>query len=105
MGNEFKPTQLAEQNIANLGMDPLTDPPIPYRGMLYWNGTAWVRWGGGDMFGLVPSAYDYVDLDYDGSNRMTSAVFKTGGSTGTTVATLTITYVGATTNIDTVTKV
>ena len=54
--------------------------------------------------GLVTEAYDFLDLGYDGSNRLTSVIYKNGGAGGPTVATLTITYVGATTNIDTVTK-
>jgi hypothetical protein len=53
---------------------------------------------------LVPFAYDFIDLGYDGSNRLTTVVYKTGGAGGTTVATLTIAYVGATTLIDTVTR-
>jgi len=54
--------------------------------------------------GLVPFAHDFIDLGYDGSNRLTTVVYKTGGSGGTTVATLTIVYVGATQRIDTVTR-
>jgi len=41
--------------------------------------------------GLVTLAYDYIDITYTGVNA-TTVVFKTGGSEGTTVATLTITY-------------
>lgn len=41
--------------------------------------------------GLVPSAYDYISLSYTGSN-LTTVVYKTGGSGGTTVATLTLVY-------------
>jgi hypothetical protein len=40
---------------------------------------------------LIPSAYDYVDLTYTGNN-LTTAVFKTGGAGGVTVATINITY-------------
>ena len=43
---------------------------------------------------LVPEVYDYVDLSYTGVN-LTSVVYKTGGSSGTTVATLTLAYTGA----------
>ena len=40
---------------------------------------------------LVTENYDFVDVDYT-DGLATSIVFKTGGSGGTTVATLTITY-------------
>lgn len=51
--------------------------------------------------GLVPDSYDYVDLGYTGDN-LTSVVYKEGGSGGTTVATLTLTYDGD--KLDTITK-
>jgi len=44
---------------------------------------------------LVPHAYDYISLGYTGSN-LTSVVFKTGGASGDTVATLTLAYSGST---------
>lgn len=50
---------------------------------------------------LVPAAYDYIALGYTGSN-LTTAVFKTGGSGGSTVATLTLAYTGSV--LDSVTK-
>jgi len=40
---------------------------------------------------LVPEAYDYIDLSYTGSD-LTGVVYKQGGSGGTTVATLVLTY-------------
>ena len=43
--------------------------------------------------GLEIPAYDYIDMSYTGDN-MTGVVYKTGGSGGTTVATLTLTYDG-----------
>lgn len=43
---------------------------------------------------LVPSTYDYISLAYTGAN-LTSVVFKTGGSGGTTVSTLTLAYTGS----------
>jgi hypothetical protein len=43
---------------------------------------------------LVPKNYDYISLSYTGDN-LTGVVFKTGGSGGTTVATLTLAYSGA----------
>lgn len=43
---------------------------------------------------LVPSKYDYISLSYTGTN-LTGVVYKTGGSTGTTIATLTLGYDGS----------
>ena len=43
---------------------------------------------------MVPFAYDHVSLGYTGVN-VTTMVFKTGGSGGTTVATLTLAYDGS----------
>lgn len=43
--------------------------------------------------GLALPAYDYVSNTYTGSN-LTQTVYKTGGATGTTVATVTMTYDG-----------
>lgn len=40
---------------------------------------------------LVPSSYDYINLSYTGSD-LTQVVFKTGGSSGTIVSTLTLAY-------------
>ena len=51
---------------------------------------------------LIPSVYDYVSLSYTGTN-LTGAVFKTGGSGGTTVSTLVLGYDGSD-NLITVTK-
>lgn len=45
--------------------------------------------------GLVPAPYDYISLGYTGDN-LTTVVYKTGGSGGTTVATLTLAYSGST---------
>lgn len=44
---------------------------------------------------LTPSKYDYISLAYTGSN-LTTVLFKTGGSGGTTVSTLTLAYSGST---------
>lgn len=45
---------------------------------------------------LVPSAFDYIALTYvaagDGAGEVETATYKTGGSGGSTVATLTLTY-------------
>jgi len=50
---------------------------------------------------LIPAEYDYISLSYTGSN-LTGVVFKTGGSGGTTVSTLTLAYTGS--RLDSVTK-
>ena len=42
---------------------------------------------------LVPAKFDFVDLTWTSSN-LTQAVFKTGGSGGSTVATIAMTYDG-----------
>ena len=44
-----------------------------------------------EMGQLVPKEYDYISLSYTGDD-LTGVVYKTGGSGGTTVATLTLTY-------------
>jgi len=45
---------------------------------------------------LVPEEYDYIALTYvasgDGEGEVETVVYKSGGSGGTTVATLTLTY-------------
>ena len=51
--------------------------------------------------GLVPDDYDYISLGYTGDN-LTTVIYKTGGSGGTTVATLTLGYTGD--NLTSVTK-
>lgn len=51
---------------------------------------------------LVPSKYDYIDLQYS-ANNLTQAVFKLGGPTGTVVSTLMLTYAG--TNLTSVQRV
>ena len=53
--------------------------------------------------GLSIPVHDYVSCTYTGSN-LTQVVYKDGGSGGTTVATLNLTYDGAS-NLLTVTKV
>ena len=51
---------------------------------------------------LVPEEHDFIDCDYTDCN-LTKVTYKLGGSGGTTVATLDITY-DADDNIDTITK-
>ncbi|MHA1690056.1 MAG: hypothetical protein ACTSU7_00330 [Candidatus Heimdallarchaeaceae archaeon] len=50
---------------------------------------------------LVTEAYDFIDCNYT-AGLLSEVIYKTGGSGGTTVATITITYTGS--DIDTVTK-
>jgi len=57
-----------------------------------------------ELTGLVPEEFDYVALGYDGSSRLTSAVYRTGGAGGAIVATLAITYVGSSSRLATVTR-
>jgi hypothetical protein len=54
-----------------------------------------------DVGGLVTDSYDYVGLDYTGTN-LTTVVFKTGGGGGTVVATLTLAYTGS--RLDSITR-
>ena len=50
----------------------------------------------------APGTADYADLDYDGSNRLITITYKQGGASGGVVGTLNITYVGESTNVDTI---
>lgn len=52
--------------------------------------------------GLEIPEHDYISLTYTGSN-LTGVVYKLGGSGGTTVATLVLTYDGSS-NLTSVTK-
>lgn len=45
----------------------------------------------GGVAGFVPSVYDYISLSYTDGD-LTGVVFKTGGSGGSTVSTLTLAY-------------
>jgi hypothetical protein len=51
-------------------------------------------WPVKDLNKLVPLEYDHVDLTYTGYN-MTGATFRTGGASGTVVASLTMAYSGS----------
>lgn len=55
-----------------------------------------------DISGIGIPPYDYVANTYTGSN-LTTVTYKTGGASGATVATLTMTYDGNN-NLLTVTK-
>jgi len=57
----------------------------------------------GSLGSLVPYAYDYISAS-PSTARPTTVVYKSGGSGGTTVATLTIAYDGTTTDITSVTR-
>lgn len=63
-----------------------------------------VKLGGG---ALVPETYDYMALSYvaagNGAGEIETITYKTGGASGTTVATLTLAYDGSD-NIFTITK-
>lgn len=50
----------------------------------------------------APATADFADLDYDGSSRVITITYKQGGSGGVVVGVLNITYVGASTDVDTV---
>jgi len=50
----------------------------------------------------APATADFADLDYDGSSRVITITYKQGGSVGVVVGVLNITYVGASTDVDTV---
>ena len=52
--------------------------------------------------GLAIPQHDYIEMTYTGSN-LTGVVYKTGGSGGTTLATLTLAYDGSG-NLTSVTK-
>jgi hypothetical protein len=57
-----------------------------------WNGTDWTRASNSLVAG---KDYDYIDVQQT-STVVDTFVFKTGGSGGTTVQTITVTYVDAT---------
>ena len=63
-----------------------------------------------NIAGLDIPQHDYISVSYVGStNNISSVVYKEGGASGTTVATLNFTYVGGVpsaddADIDTVTK-
>lgn len=50
----------------------------------------------------APATADFADLDYDGSSRVIAITYKQGGSGGVVVGVLNITYVGASTDVDTI---
>lgn len=64
--------------------------------------TALIKANTAKVPGFSLPAYDYISCSYTGSN-LTGVVYKSGGSSGTTVATLTLTYDGSN-NLTSVTK-
>jgi len=106
------PRSSNEHDIYELELQSTDNANYPYikmRGNLYWDGSAWTKWDG-DVIRtnvLVPDNYDYIALTYvaagNGAGEIETATYKTGGSGGTTVATLTITY-NSDNKIATVTK-
>jgi hypothetical protein len=63
---------------------------------------ALIKSSAASLAGFSIPAYDYLSLGYDGSGNLTSVVYKTGGSGGTTVGTLTLGYTSG--NLTSVTK-
>ena len=50
-----------------------------------------------NIAGLNIPQHDYIDVSYVGAtNNISTVVYKEGGASGTTVATLTFTYIGGT---------
>lgn len=64
----------------------------------HWTGSAWERDGAG---ALVPGNYDFIGIA-PSTAAPTTITFKSGGSGGTTVATLTLAYDG--TDITSITR-
>lgn len=64
--------------------------------------TALIKANSTKVPGFSLPSYDYISCSYTGSN-LTGVVYKSGGSSGTTVATLTLTYDGSN-NLTSVTK-
>ena len=93
------------QEMQNLGFD--TEFNLPTVENLVYNPTTSAMDRMVQSIDLVPSSYDYIALTYvaagNGAGEVETATFKTGGSGGTTVATLTLTY-NASDEIATVTK-
>lgn len=58
-------------------------------------GTSANAWPVGEVNKLVPAQFDHITLTYVGStDYVQTAVYRTGGASGTVVATLTIGYDG-----------
>lgn len=64
--------------------------------------TALIKASSASIAGMAIPANDYISLGYTGAN-LTSVIYKSGGASGTTVATLTLAYDGSN-NLISVTK-
>jgi len=99
------PIKRTSQAMDNLSYDETFDQNT--QEVLVYDGSALQRLKGttaGSLImagNLVPHDYDYIALSYTGSN-LTGVVYKSGGSGGTTVATLTLAYTGS--QLDSITK-
>ena len=84
---------------------------IAERGVRVWDDTnkKWIKWEGEITISgnMIDEDYDYIELTYvvagDGAGEIETAIYKTGGAGGTTVATLTLAY-DASDRLSTVTK-
>lgn len=86
--------------ISDGGTIPFQDSTGKAARPLVSNGSLQISQPGGS---LVPDVYDYISLSsYDSNGNPGTVVYKSGGESGTTVATLTITYSG--TNITSVAR-
>ena len=87
-------TAKTPQEMQNMGFD--TEFNLPTFEALVYNATTGAMDRMVQSIDLVPTAYDYIALTYvaagDGAGEIETATFKTGGSGGTTVATLTLAY-------------
>lgn len=90
--------QLTDHELEIQSTDLNNTPYKKQRAGLIWDTVAsgYVKSGG-----LSIPPHDYIALTYTGSN-LTGVVFKDGGASGTTVATLTLAYTGS--QLDSVTK-
>lgn len=100
-------TKRLEQHLFNEQLDTTVEPPALVLGIKGKNPTGGYTAINVDSVGnlvaggLVPANYDYISLGYTGSN-LTTVVYKSGGSGGTTLATLTLAYTGSV--LDSITK-
>lgn len=105
-----KPTEYSVQELENYAADKTTDPPIRRTGILVRdsNGDYYTLKGNSDgslaLPGLDLPQYDYISAAYPQTDTEVYT-YKTGGSGGTTVGTVTVVYTDANkTAISSVTK-
>lgn len=88
--------KLSDRELTENSVDANNFPYIQMRGNLIWQNGAWAKWDGVPLNSLIPDAYDYIAVTYvaagDGVGEIETVTYKTGGSGGTTVATLTLAY-------------